>query len=162
MTAKKSKIIAVIGGRNPSDDEARLAEEVGRELARQSAILICGGLSGVMKAACKGVQSRGGITIGILPGNDAATANPYVQIPIVTNLGYARNIIVVKSARAVIAIGGGYGTLTEIGYALDAKIPVIGLGTWSLSRNRRADKSIIRVHSAQEAVKKALELSEVK
>jgi len=162
MTAKKSKIIAVIGGRDPSDEEAKLAEEVGRELASQGAILICGGLSGVMQAACKGAQSQGGITIGVLPGNDAATANPYVQIPIVTNIGYARNVIVVRSARAVIAIGGGYGTLTEIGYALDAKIPVIGLKTWSLSRNNRVDRSIIRAHNAQEAVSKALELTEVK
>jgi hypothetical protein len=160
MTAKKSKIIAVIGGRNPS--EAKLAEEVGKELARQGAILICGGLSGVMQAACEGAQSQGGITIGVLPGNDATTANPYVRIPIVTNLGYARNIIVVKSARAVIAIGGGYGTLTEIGYALDAKIPVIGLQTWSLSRNHQVDKSIVRARSAKEAIQKALELTEAK
>jgi uncharacterized protein (TIGR00725 family) len=98
----------------------------------------------------------------VLPGDDASTANPYVQIPIVTNLGYARNVIVVKSAQAVIAIGGGYGTLTEIAYALDAKIPVIGLKTWSLSRNHQADKSIIRTRNAKEAVRKALELSEAK
>ena len=162
MTAKKSRIIAVIGGRNPSDEETRLAEEVGRELARQDAILICGGLRGVMKAACKGAQSQGGLTIGILPGDDASAANPYVQIPIVTNLGYARNVIVVKSARAVIAIGGGYGTLTEIGYALDSRVPVIGLKTWSLSRNHQIDKSIVRARSAKEAVKIALELSEAK
>ena len=162
MTAKKSRIIAVIGGRNPSDEETRLAEEVGRELARQNAILICGGLRGVMKAACKGAQSQGGLTIGILPGDDASAANPYVQIPIVTNLGYARNVIVVKSARAVIAIGGGYGTLTEIGYALDSRVPVIGLKTWSLSRNHQIDKSIVQARNAKEAVKIALELSEAK
>lgn len=162
MTAKKRKLIAVIGGRKPSDEEARLAEEVGCEIARQDAILICGGLSGVMKAACKGAQSQGGLTIGILPGNDRRSANRYVQIPIVTNLGYARNVIVVKSAQAIIAIGGGYGTLTEIGYALDARIPVIGLNTWSFSRNKHIDKSIIRTKSAKEAVKKALELAEAK
>jgi len=162
MTAKKSKIIAVIGSRDPSEEDARLAEEVGRELARLGAILICGGLTGVMLAACKGARSEGGITIGVLPGNDATTANAYVQIPIITNMGYARNVIVVRSARAVIAIGGGYGTLTEIGYALDARTPVIGLGTWSLSRHRRADKLIVRARSAKEAVKKAFELSEVK
>ena len=162
MATNKIKIIAVIGGRDPSEEEANLAEKVGREIARQNAILICGGLTGVMKAACKGAQSQGGITIGILPGNDASTANPYVQIPIVTNLGYARNIIVVKSAQAVIAVGGGYGTLTEIGYALDAKIPVIGLKTWSLSRNHQVDRSIFRARTAKEAVRKALELSESK
>jgi len=162
MTAKKSRIIAVIGGRNPSKEEAETAEEVGRLLARHEAILICGGLTGVMEAACRGARSVGGLTIGVLPGNDASTANPHVQIPIVTNLGYARNIIVVKSARAVIAIGGGYGTLTEIGYALDSKVPVIGLKTWSLSRNHQIDKSIVRARNAKEAVKIALELSEAK
>jgi uncharacterized protein (TIGR00725 family) len=162
MTAEKSRIIAVIGGRNPSKEEEETAEEVGRLLARHEAILICGGLTGVMEAACRGARSVGGLTIGVLPGNDASTANPHVQIPIVTNLGYARNVIVVKSARAVIAIGGGYGTLTEIGYALDLKIPVIGLKTWSLSRNHQIDKSIVRARNAKEAVKIALELSEAK
>ena len=162
MTAKKSKIIAVIGGRDPSAEEAILAEEIGREIARQGAVLICGGLRGVMQSACKGAQSQGGLTIGILPGDDRKSANRYVQIPIVTNLGYARNVVVVKSAQAVIAIGGGYGTLTEIGYALDAKIPVIGINTWSLSRNHQADKSIIRARNAKEAVQKALELMEAK
>ena len=162
MTANKSKIIAVVGGGDPSDEEARLAEEVGCELARQGAILICGGLSGVMQAACKGAQSQGGMTIGILPGDNRKSANRYVQIPIVTNLGYARNVIVVKSAQAIIAIGGKYGTLTEIAYALDAKIPVIGLRTWSISRNHRVDKGIIRARNAKEAVQKALELAEEK
>jgi uncharacterized protein (TIGR00725 family) len=162
MTAKKSRIIAVIGGRNPSKEEAETAEEVGRLLARHEAILICGGLTGVMEAACRGARSVGGLTIGVLPGNDASTANPYVQIPIVTNIGYARNVIVVRSAKAVIAIGGGYGTLTEIGYALDSKVPVIGLKTWSLSRNHQIDKSIVRARNAKEAVKIALELSEAK
>ncbi|MFH0846938.1 MAG: TIGR00725 family protein [Chloroflexota bacterium] len=102
----KSKLIAVIGGSQPSAKEMRLAEEVGRELARQRAILICGGLTGVMEAACRGANSLGGLTIGILPGESRETANPYVQIPIVTGMSYARNVIVVKSAQAVIAVGG--------------------------------------------------------
>ena len=161
-TTNKPVIIAVIGSRQPSKEEAEIAEEVGRLLARHEAILICGGLTGVMEAACRGARSVGGLTIGVLPGNDASTANPHVQIPIVTNIGYARNVIVVKSARAVIAIGGGYGTLTEIGYALDSKVPVIGLKTWSLSRNHQIDKSIVRARNAKEAVKIALELSEEK
>lgn len=157
MTAKKSVIIAVIGNREAEPAQLKLAEEVGREIARAGAILICGGLTGVMSAACKGAQSEGGLTIGVLPGSSAKDANPYVQIPIVTNIGYARNVIVVKSAQAVIAVGGGYGTLTEIGYALDAKIPVIGIKTWSLSRNGEKEKSIIRARDAKEAVRLAME-----
>ena len=155
----KQKIIAVIGGSECSLQEARLAEEVGRELARQGAILVCGGLSGVMEAACKGASSEGGLTIGILPGESRQAANPYVQFPIVTGIGYARNVAVVKSAQAVIAIGGSYGTLSEISHALQSGIPVIGLNTWSLSRNSKQDNSIIPVQNATEAVDKALNLA---
>jgi uncharacterized protein (TIGR00725 family) len=155
----KKKIIAVIGGGQPSAREARLAEEVGRELARQDAILVCGGLGGVMEAACKGAQSEGGMTIGILPGESRRAANPSVQIPIVTGMGYARNLAVVKSAQAVIAIGGSYGTLSEIGHALQSGIPVIGLNTWSLSQNGKQDNSIIPAQNPAEAVNKALELA---
>jgi len=152
----KKKFIAVIGGSECSPQEAKLAEEVGRELARQGAVLVCGGLGGIMAAACKGASSEGGVTIGILPGGSRQAANPYVQIPIVTNLGEARNVVLVKSAGAVIAIGGGYGTLSEIGHALRNGIPVIGLNTWSLSRNDRSDNSIILAQDPAEAVKKAI------
>ena len=155
----KKRFIAVIGGGQPSAREARLAEEVGRELARQDAILVCGGLGGVMEAACKGAQSEGGMTIGILPGESRRAANPSVQIPIVTGMGYARNVAVVKSAQAVIAIGGSYGTLSEIGHALQSGIPVIGLNTWSLSRNGQQDNSIILAQNPTEAVNKALNLT---
>jgi hypothetical protein len=157
----KRKFIAVIGGGQCSKEEARLAEEVGRELARRGAILVCGGLGGVMEAACRGASLEGGTTIGILPGDDIQAANPHVQIPIVTSLGYARNIAVVKSARAVIAIGGSYGTLSEISHALQSGIPVIGLNTWSLSRNGQEDKSIIPAQSPTEAVDKALDLAAI-
>jgi len=155
----KKKFIAVIGGGQPSAQEARLAEEVGRELARRDAILVCGGLGGVMEAACKGASSQGGITIGVLPGDNRQAANPYVQIPIVTGMGYARNVAVVKSAQAVIAIGGSYGTLSEISHALQSGIPVIGLNTWSLSRNGQQDNSIILAQNPSEAVNKALDLA---
>jgi uncharacterized protein (TIGR00725 family) len=157
MTNKKI-FIAVIGGNQCSKKEAKLAEEVGRELARRGATLICGGLGGIMKAACKGASAEGGTTIGILPGNDRQTANPYVKIPIVTGLGEARNVIVVKSAQAVIAVCGSYGTLSEISYALKNGIPVIGLNTWALSRNGRQDRSIIPAQSPADAVDKALDL----
>ncbi len=155
----KQKIIAVIGGGQCSKEEAKIAEEVGRQLARQGAILVCGGLSGVMEAACKGASSEGGVTIGILPGDSYQAANPYIQIPIVTGVGYARNVIVVKSARAVIAVGGNYGTLSEISHALQSGIPVIGLNTWSLSRNGQQDNSIIPAQNPVEAVNKALDLT---
>ena len=153
------RFIAVIGGGQPSPQEANLAEAVGRELAMRGAILVCGGLGGVMEAACKGAQSEGGVTVGILPGENRQAANPYVQIPIVTGIGYARNVAVVKSAQAVIAIGGSYGTLSEIGHALRSGIPVIGLNTWSLSRNGRQDNSIILAQNPTEAVNKALNLT---
>ena len=122
---------------------------MGREIARRGAVLVCGGLGGVMEAACKGAGGEGGLTIGILPGDSRQDANPYVQIPIVTGIGYARNVAVVKSAQAVIAIDGSYGTLTEIGYALQSGIPVIGLNTWSLSIDGQADKNIILCKKSQ-------------
>jgi uncharacterized protein (TIGR00725 family) len=145
MTAREIVIIAVIGTRQPSTEEAKLAEEVGQEIAKNGAVLVCGGLGGVMEAACRGAFAEGGLTIGVLPGDDSKSANPNVQIPIVT-------------AQVIIAVGGGYGTLTEIAYALDNKKPIIGLKTWRFSRNNHADKSIIRARSAKEAVSKALRL----
>ena len=155
----KRKFIAVIGGSQCSSQEAEVAESVGRELARQGAILVCGGRGGVMEAACRGASAEGGITIGILPGDSRQAANPYVQIPIVTGIGYARNVVVVKSAQAVIAIGGNYGTLSEISHALESGIPVIGLNTWSLSRKGQPDNSIIPAQDPTEAVDKALNLA---
>lgn len=156
MSEKKKRFIAVIGSGQCSKGEARLAEEVGRELAKRGVILICGGLGGIMEAACKGASSEGGVTIGILPGDSRQQANPYVQIPVVTGMGYARNIAVVKSAEAVIAICGSYGTLSEIAHALQSDIPVIGLNTWALSRNGQPDNSIIPAQSPAEAADKAL------
>jgi len=156
---KELIFIAVIGGSDASPQIAGLAEEVGREIARQGAALVCGGMGGVMEAACKGASEAGGLTIGILPGDSRLEANPYVQIPIVTGIGYARNVAVVKSAQAVIAIDGSYGTLTEIGYALQAGIPVIGLGTWSMAIDNKTDDNIIIAKNAKEAVDKAMNLA---
>ncbi len=152
------KLIAVIGGSQCTKEEAQTAEEVGRELARHGAILVCGGLGGVMEAVSKGASAEGGITVGILPGDNRQAANPYIQIPIVTGIGYARNVAVVKSAQAVIAIDGNYGTLSEIAYALQSGIPVVGLNTWSLSKNGQPENSIILAQNATEAVNKALSL----
>ena len=112
-----------------------------------------------MEAACRGATIEFGLTLGILPGDDPTMSNPYVQIPIATGVGYARNIAVVKSAQAVIAIDGDYGTLSEIAYALKSDIPVIGLSSWSLSKNGHEDKSIILAEDAFDAVEKAVNLA---
>lgn len=148
-------VIAVIGGSNCTKQVARLAEEVGRELGHRGVTLVCGGLGGVMEAACRGAKAAGGLTIGILPAG-REEANPYVDIPIVTGMGYARNVIVVRSAQAVIAIDGSYGTLSEIAHAISYHIPVIGLGTWHLSLDGQEDTSILRASTPQEAVERAL------
>ena len=159
MSRNNQKFIAVIGGYPCSTEEAHLAEAVGREIARRNAVLVCGGEGGVMEAACKGAQSVGGLTIGILPGDTRQSANSHVSIPIVTGLGSARNLIVVKSAQAVIAIGGGYGTLSEISFALKNGIPVIGLDTWALSRRNQPDKSIILMEDPVAAADLAVEMA---
>jgi len=154
----KQKFIAVIGASQASASELKMAEAVGREIAREGAALVCGGMGGVMEAACKGASQEGGTTIGILPGDNRLNANEYVQIPIVTGIGYARNVAVVKTAQAVIAIGGSYGTLSEIGHALQSGVPVIGLETWNISRKGKDRCPIIEVKTPAEAVAKALEL----
>lgn len=154
----KKRLIAVIGGSQASKQEIKTAEDVGRELAKRGAAVVCGGLGGVMEAACRGASSEGGITIGILPGENRHDANQYVQIPIVTGMGYARNVAVVKSAQAVIAIGGSYGTLSEIGHAIQSGIPVIGIDTWSLSKGGKINSSITPAESATDAVEKAFDL----
>ena len=154
---KELIIIGVIGGSEVSPQVYQIAQEVGREIARHKAGLVCGGMGGVMEAACKGAIEEGGLTIGILPGDNREQANPYVQIRIATGIGYARNVAVVRSAQAIVAVDGSYGTLTEIGYALQAGIPVIGLNTWSLAIDGEADNKIIIAKNPKEAVDKAME-----
>jgi len=151
--------IAVIGGGKCTAQEAAVAETVGRELAKRGVILVCGGLTGVMEAACRGAAIESGLTVGILPTENPADSNPYVQIPIATGAGHARNVAVVSSAQAVIAIDGDYGTLTEIGFALKGGVPVVGLRTWSFYRNGEEDKSIIKADDAVDAVEKAIALA---
>jgi hypothetical protein len=137
--------IAVIGGHSCSADIARIAEEVGKGIAELGATLVCGGLSGVMEASCRGVKSAGGKTIGILPGHNKAEANRYVDIPIATGLGYMRNNLVVKNADIVIAIDGKEGTLSEIAFALQMKKPILGIQTWDIP-------GIMKVKDAQGAI----------
>jgi len=154
--------IAVIGRAECSPAEAAMAEEVGGLLAERSVVVVCGGLSGVMEATCRGAASRGGVTVGILPGNDRRSANPWVSVPIATGVGQARNIAVVRSAQAVIAIGGAYGTLSEIAFALDADIPVVGVNTWRLAEERTASNLVREVSTPLEAVELALKLANEK
>lgn len=153
-------IIAVIGAGSCPANVAGLAEEVGRLLAQEGATVVCGGLGGVMEAACRGARSAGGQTIGILPGRSRRDANPFVDIPVVTGMGEARNVIVVGSSQAVIAVSGGYGTLSEIAHALKLGIPVVGLNSWDLSKQGAQDGDrIVQATDAADAVQKALTLA---
>ncbi|PKB78629.1 MAG: TIGR00725 family protein [SAR202 cluster bacterium Io17-Chloro-G9] len=159
-------IIAVIGSSRPATTEhVELAEQVGRELAKRGIQLVCGGLTGVMEAVCRGAKAEGGLTIGILPGQSSKDANKYVDIPIVTGMRYSRNVIVVNTGQAVIAIGGAFGTLSEIGHALGDGIPVIGLKTWNLTRNgdgQPVDEAIIAAADPVDAVEKAIAAAEAR
>lgn len=150
------KSIAVVGAGTCDQATAELAREVGRLLARHGMTLICGGRGGVMEAACRGAKEAGGLTVGILPGTSVNEANLFVSIPVVTGLGEARNLIIVRSAQAVIAIGGEYGTLSEIAFALKFGVPVIGLRTWRLARGDVFDQTIIEAETAEAAVAEAL------
>lgn len=150
-------VIAVIGENDPTPEIVALAEAVGEQIALASAVLVCGGLGGVMEAACRGAHRKGGVTIGILPGTRPGDANPYVTYPIPTGLGHARNVIVAHSAQAVIAIGGKYGTLSEIAFAKIEGTAVIGLQTWELRRDGFGDQAIQRAADPKEAVQLALE-----
>jgi len=147
-----SMIIGVLGGQNASEEMTKLAEKVGYLVAKGGAVLLCGGLTGVMEAACKGAKKAGGLTIGILPTGSSKDANPYVDVPIVTGMGTARNVIIVRTADALIAIDGSYGTLSEIAHAFDQKKKVIALRSWDLLK-AGIDKSLfVEVRTAEEAV----------
>ena len=144
--------ISVIGGQEAGAEAARLAFAVGREIGTRGHVLICGGGGGVMREACRGAKEAGGLTIGILPGDDAAEANAFVDVPLPTGIGYARNVLVARAGEAVIAIDGSVGTLSEIGFALVAGRPVIGLATWELRDAAGASPPIRRVADAKSAV----------
>ncbi len=148
--------IGVIGGQFCSDEEERIAYEVGSLLARRGAVLICGGLGGVMEASCKGAKEAGGTTIGILPGPFRGDANPFVDHAIATDMGQARNAVIVRTADAVIAVGGEYGTLSEIAMALKMGKKVVAISSWEISRHGIRDEKIIRAESAEEAVNAVL------
>lgn len=154
--SERPLLIAVIGGGAPSARAYELAEAVGRELAQRGAVVVCGGLGGVMEAACRGAKSAGGVTIGLMPGDDPRAANQWVDYPVMTGMGYARNVIVVKTGRAAIAVDGAYGTLSEIAHALGDGTPVIGLETWEMTSGDGYPLEITRADSPTDAVEKAI------
>lgn len=146
------KRIGVVGSGQCSEEVLVLAEQVGRLIAERKAVLVCGGLGGVMEAAARGAKQAGGFTVGILPGTNSAEANRFIDIPIVTGLGIARNFIVACSSQVLIAIHGGYGTLSEIAFALQLAVPVVGLHTWEVS------SEIIQAKDPKDAVQKAFDV----
>lgn len=138
--------IAVIGGRNVSDAVLRKAEAVGRLIAERGAVLLCGGLGGVMEAACRGARSASGTTVGILPTPDRKDANPYVSIVIPTGMGVARNALIVQAADGAVAVGGSYGTLSEMAFALQKAIPLVSVDSWPI------DETVKKCTDPEEAV----------
>jgi uncharacterized protein (TIGR00725 family) len=151
--------VAVVGGGEAGDDVCRLAEDLGRELARRGAVVVTGGLGGVMAAASRGAKDGQGSTIGILPGADRADANPWVDVAVPTGLGEGRNLLVVRAADAVVAVAGEFGTLSEIALALRAGTPVIGLRTWELTRDGRPVDAIVVASTPADAAGKAVALA---
>jgi uncharacterized protein (TIGR00725 family) len=136
--------VGVVGSGEPTEADQQIAEDVGRQVAEAGAVLVCGGLGGVMEAACRGAAGAGGLTIGLLPGRDRTAANPWVQAVVATGLGEMRNCLVVESSDVVIAVGGEYGTLSEVAFALKVGKPVVGVGTWNLIRpNGELDGAIV-------------------
>ncbi len=144
--------VGVVGASQASAEELRAAEEIGRGLARGGAIVITGGRGGVMAAASEGAAQAGGLVVGILPGSDRAEANDFVTVAITTGLGELRNGLIVRSADALVAVGGAYGTLSEVALALGAGVPVVGWDTWTIDGIELAD-------SPADAVARALRLA---
>ncbi len=151
-------MIGVIGGGNTASEEGlRMAEEVGYLTARADAVLICGGLNGVMQAAAKGAKRGGGLTLGILPTGNKADANPYIDLPVATAMSTARNLVIVRTADALIAINGSYGTLSEMAHAFDLGKTVFALHTWPLAKAGVEPHLLVPVSTPREAVDRALE-----
>lgn len=148
--------IGIIGQKECSPEAYILAVEAGRLIAENKGILVCGGMDGIMEGAAKGASLAGGMTIGILPGTSRKDANPYIKIAIPTGLGIVRNTLVVRASDVLIAITGGYGTLSEIAFALACGKTVIGLNTWHLNKDDYSGDDIIRANTPEEAVSFAL------
>jgi uncharacterized protein (TIGR00725 family) len=144
--------VALVGPGEATPAELDAAEEIGRRVAQAGGYVVCGGLGGVMEAACRGANEVGGLTIGILPGSSRAAANRWVAVSVPTGLGELRNGLIVRAADAVVAVGGAYGTLSEIALALKTGVPVVGITTWPI-------EGIERAGSPREAAERALELA---
>ena len=161
LHSERGRQVAVIGssGAELGSELGRLAEELGRLLACEGVTVVCGGLTGVMEAVCRGATGAGGEAIGIVPGHDIAEANPHCTHVVATGIGHARNLTVVASGAAVIAIGGEWGTLSEIGFARAIGRPVIALRSWALTGRERMDDTpgVVPAETAREAVELALE-----
>ena len=149
----------MVGPGEASEVELSRAEEAGAAVAEAGAGLVCGGLGGVMEAACRGARSRGGLTLGLLPGLDRDAANGWVVVAVPTGLGEARNALVVRAADAVVAIGGGWGTLSEIALALKTGVPVVAVDTWEAVREGEPVPGIVEATRARDAVAEALRLA---
>jgi hypothetical protein len=156
----KDVYIAVVGPSAATPAEHALGEEVGRLIAQAGAVLVCGGLGGLMEAAASGCAQAGGRSVGVLPG-ERSQANPYLTVAVATGMGEARNAIVIRTAEVVIAVAGEFGTLSEIALALKAGKPVVGLGTWELAKAGEPVEAIVRAQSPADAVSTALRLVEL-
>ncbi len=156
---KKDTYIAVVGPSAATPAEHALGEEIGRLIAETGAVLVCGGLGGLMEAAASGCAKAGGRSVGVLPGERSA-ANPYLTVAVATGMGEARNAIVVRTADALVAVAGEFGTLSEIALALKMGRPVVGLGTWELGKDGAPVDAIVRAATPAEAVAAALRLAE--
>jgi uncharacterized protein (TIGR00725 family) len=148
--------IAVVGPNDATRTEIDQAEAIGAGLARAGAVLVCGGLGGVMHAAARGCEHAGGTSIGILPGDDRDPGSPHLTVAISTGMGETRNALIVRTSDLVIAISGEFGTLSEVAFALKLGKPVLGLGTWELSKRGKPVEAITRVGTPEEAVAEAL------
>jgi uncharacterized protein (TIGR00725 family) len=152
-------VIGVVGPGRADPGLQQMAEAAGRAIARAGARLVTGGLGGCMEAACRGAKGAGGRTVGILPGTERRAGNPYLDVAIPTGLGEGRNLLVVRTADALVAVGGEYGTLSEIAFALKIGRPVVGLGTWELRRRGAVDAGIRLAEDPNAAVALALDLA---
>jgi uncharacterized protein (TIGR00725 family) len=150
--------IAVVGGARCSEKEYRIAYDAGKEIACHQAVLICGGGSGVMEAAAKGVAEAGGCSIGILPGDENIHGNRFLSYTVATGLGEARNAVIARTADLMIAVGGEYGTLSEIALALKMGKPVIVINSWQLNPPDGLGLVPLRADTAAEALEKGLKL----
>jgi len=151
MKSEKRTVIAVIGGRQAPKAMLREAERVGVLIGLSGAVLLCGGLGGIMQAAARGAKRAGGLTVGVLPHDSKKSANEYIDVPIATGMGIGRNVIIARTADAVIAVSGEFGTLSEIAFSLQLDKPVVGIGTWNVD-------GVVEAQDAEDAVRKALKL----